>query len=176
MLRYHATAAIPEAARGGLRLKKETYFDRLRGRGWPQLSQLEPFFLSPPEKCWSYLGGNDNWGLSAKGVHDTEHLPFGRGRIDIELEMWGNPQLGVLIIYSKMGGGYKDVFTSKGDLNRLGELVRGLQDTPLPVGLFIPFDEAWKAVKEFIETNGELPKGIAWVANRDLPPNTFPDP
>ncbi|OQW60735.1 MAG: hypothetical protein A4S14_02910 [Proteobacteria bacterium SG_bin9] len=109
-------------------------------------------------------------------MHDTEHLPFGRGRIDIELEMWGNPQLGVLIIYSKMGGGYKDVFTSKGDLNRLGELVRGLQDTPLPVGLFIPFDEAWKAVKEFIETNGELPKGIAWVANRDLPPNTFPDP
>lgn len=90
--------------------------------------------------------------------------------------MWGNPRLGVLIIYSKLGGGYRDVFTSKGDLSRLGELVRGLHDTPLPVGLFIPFDQGWKAVKEFIETDGALPKSIEWVSNHDLPPNTFPDP
>jgi hypothetical protein len=46
----------------------------------------------------------------------------------------------------------------------------------MPIGLFIPFAEAWKAVKEFIETEGELPKSIEWVRNRDLPPNTFPDP
>jgi len=31
-------------------------------------------------------------------------------------------------------------------------------------------------VKEFIETGGQLPKCIEWVANKDLPPNTFPDP
>jgi len=49
-------------------------------------------------------------------------------------------------------------------------------DTPLPVGLFIPFERAWSAVKEFMETEGALPKSIEWVANRDLPPNTFPDP
>jgi hypothetical protein len=33
-----------------------------------------------------------------------------------------------------------------------------------------------KAVKEFLETDGELPKSIEWVANADLPRNTFPDP
>jgi hypothetical protein len=27
-----------------------------------------------------------------------------------------------------------------------------------------------------METDGQLPKSIEWVANRDLPPNTFPDP
>ncbi len=48
--------------------------------------------------------------------------------------------------------------------------------TPLPVGLFIPYATAWKAVKEFIETDGKLPKNIEWIANRDLPENTFPDP
>ncbi|MNC98194.1 hypothetical protein D3C83_160840 [compost metagenome] len=45
-----------------------------------------------------------------------------------------------------------------------------------PIGLFIPFPVAWKAVKEFMETDGQLPKSIEWVANRDLPTNTFPDP
>lgn len=33
-----------------------------------------------------------------------------------------------------------------------------------------------EAVKEFIETDGQLPKCIEWVANKDLPPGTFPDP
>jgi hypothetical protein len=33
-----------------------------------------------------------------------------------------------------------------------------------------------QAVKEFIETDGELSKSIEWIANKDLPPNTFPEP
>ena len=90
--------------------------------------------------------------------------------------MWGHPKLGILLMYEKYGGGQRATFSSKGDLRRLGELVRSLHDTPLPVGLFIPFEEAWKAVKEFIETDGALPQSIEWIANRDLPPNTFPDP
>jgi hypothetical protein len=109
-------------------------------------------------------------------LEGTEHLPANHGRIDIQLELWGNPDLGVLLIWSKWGGGYKDTFTSKGDMNRLRELIRSTHDTPLPVGLFIPFEAAWMAVKEFIETDGALPKSIEWVANRDLPENTFPDP
>jgi hypothetical protein len=68
------------------------------------------------------------------------------------------------------------MFSSKGDLSRIRELVRSFHNTPLPVGLFIPFESAWKAVKEFIETDGALPKSIEWIANSDLPPNTFPDP
>jgi hypothetical protein len=51
-----------------------------------------------------------------------------------------------------------------------------MHGTPLSVGLFIPFRTAWSAVKEFIETNGELPKSIEWVASGDLPPEAFPDP
>jgi hypothetical protein len=47
---------------------------------------------------------------------------------------------------------------------------------PYSLALFIPFDEAFKAVKLFIETDGELPTNIDWVAGKDLPPETFPDP
>ena len=54
--------------------------------------------------------------------------------------------------------------------------MRNLHNDPLPVGLFIPFKSAWLAVKEFIETDGALPKSIEWVANKDLPAGTFPDP
>jgi hypothetical protein len=137
---------------------------------------MEHFFLAPKGKEWSYLGGNDNWGLGIEGVDGTEHLEPYKTRVDIDLEMWGYPDLGVLLIYSKLGGGHRTKFTSKGDLGRLNQWVRTLQDDLMPVGLFLPFPQAWKAVKEFMQTDGQLPKSIEWVANRDLPPGTFPDP
>jgi hypothetical protein len=120
---------------------------------------------------------NDSANFTAKGVDGTEHLEADKGRIDdVDLDMWGNPEHGVLLIYSKWGGRLKETYSSRGDLARLGEQVRTMHDTVLPVGLFIPFKKAWMAVKEFIETDGKLPRSIEWIANRDLPPNTFPDP
>ncbi|MBS0243246.1 MAG: hypothetical protein JSS20_13790 [Proteobacteria bacterium] len=41
---------------------------------------------------------------------------------------------------------------------------------------FIPFDKAWLAVKEFMETEGQMPTSIPWIYSDDLPDNTFPDP
>jgi hypothetical protein len=46
----------------------------------------------------------------------------------------------------------------------------GLQGDPYSLGLFIPFEQAFNAVKEFIESDGELPTGIGWVSGKDLPP------
>ena len=51
-----------------------------------------------------------------------------------------------------------------------------LHDDPYSLALFIPFEAAWKAVKEFIERDGELPKSIGWIASGDLPPDAFPEP
>ena len=157
-------------------MKKDIYFDNFFGPGWPPLSSLEPYFLAAPGKEWFYTGGNDSGSLRLEGVEGTGQMPRGRGRIDIKLAMWGNPDLGVLLIYSKTGGGYNENYSSRGDMTRIRQWVRSLHDTPLPVGLFIPFDKAWLAVKEFMETEGQLPKCIAWVKGSDLPDNTFPDP
>lgn len=77
---------------------------------------------------------------------------------------------------SGINDGCAVTYSSKGDLRRLREIVHSSHNTPLPVGLFIPFERAWTAVKEFMQTEGQLPKSIEWIANRDLPPNTFPDP
>ena len=157
-------------------MKKSAYFASRPSKGWPSPKELERYFLAPPGQRWFFETGNDSGSLTAEGVDGTEHLEPNKGRIDIDLQMRGNPELGVLLIYSKRGGGHKQTYSSKGDLSRLRDWVRSTHDTPLPVGLFIPFAKAWIAVKEFIETDGKLPKGIEWVANRDLPPNTFPDP
>jgi hypothetical protein len=46
----------------------------------------------------------------------------------------------------------------------------------MPIGLFIPFEEAWKAVKEFMERDGALPRSIAWISSKDIPEEAFPDP
>ncbi|MGC2778515.1 MAG: Imm1 family immunity protein [Bradyrhizobium sp.] len=157
-------------------MKKSAYFASRPSAGWPHPKDLERYFLAPPGQRWFFETENESGSLTAEGVDGTEHLEANKGRIDINLMMWGNLRHGVLLMYEKWGGSVRETYTSKGDLSRLRELVRGLHDTPLPVGLFVPFDIAWKAVKEFIETDGELPKSIAWIANRDLPPGTFPDP
>ncbi len=44
----------------------------------------------------------------------------------------------------------------------------------MPLGLFIPFEQALKAVIEFVETDGALPKCIEWIASTDLPEGSFP--
>lgn len=157
-------------------MRKRTYFDPLPREGWPDPKELEPYFLAPPGQEWSYAGRNDSWGLSAEGLYGTEGMQKLKEQVEVHLSMWGHREHGVLIIYQKYGGGYREAFTSKGDMSRLHEMVRTTHGDPMPIGLYIPFAEAWKAVKEFIETNGELPKSIEWVANKDLPPNTFPDP
>ncbi|WP_160170484.1 Imm1 family immunity protein [Afipia sp. P52-10] len=156
--------------------KKWAHFDEYWGLGWPELTWLEPYFLGPPERRWFSDTGNDSAGLSLQGIEGTSHLELGLGRVDIELMLWGNPNLGVLLIYSKSGGHNGEDYSSKGDITRIREWVRSTHGDPLPIGLFIPFEKAWLAVKEFIKTEGELPTSIEWIANRDLPPNTFPDP
>ena len=157
-------------------MKKSGYFASCASEGWPNPKDIEHYFLAPLGQRWFFETGNDSGSFTAEGVDGTEHMQANKGRIDINLRMWGNPDHGVLLIYSKWGGGHKQTFSSKGDLSRLRDLVRSTHDDPLPIGLFIPFAQAWRAVKEFIETDGALPKSIEWIANRDLPPNTFPDP
>jgi hypothetical protein len=75
-----------------------------------------------------------------------------------------------------VGFGAWTVTASAGDLRRLGRFMYSLQGDPYSLGLFIPFEEAFKAVKEFIESDGELPTSIGWVSGKDLLPERFPVP
>src|SRR6185437_15068093 len=157
-------------------MRKRSDFNSRHLFDWPALDKLEPYFVLPPGERWFFQTGNDSAFLAIEGLNNTEHIRPGAGRIDIRLEMYGHPELGVFLYYLKTGGDGRGAFSSKGDLTKLHEWVRTLHNDPMPVGLYIPYADAWRAVKELIETDGELPKSIAWVANNDLPHGTFPDP
>ncbi len=158
-------------------MKRNISFGPFYGDRWPPVGQLEPFFLAPRGKEWLGLGRNDSWGMSVKGLAGADSLPE-IDQVKVTLYMFGNRDLGVYLAFSKWDGrirhGY--YYVAKGDLSRIGEFVNTLHGTPLSVGLFIPFREAWKAVKEFMETDGKLPESIEWIAADDLPPETFPVP
>jgi len=157
-------------------MRKTTHFASLPDEGWPKPKDMEPYFLGPPGRRWTLVERQDCWGLAAEGVDGTEHLPDAKGRIDIHLTMVGNPDRGVLLQYRKVGGGYGDVYYSKGELKRLKEWVMTHDGDLMPIGLFIPFERAWAAVKEFMDKDGALPTCIAWIADRDVPEYAFPDP
>jgi hypothetical protein len=157
-------------------MRKSTYFDVFDGPGWPSPSQLEHYFLSPAGRRRAFETDNDSWGLSAEGVDGTEHLPREAGRIDIHLTLWGNPNHGVLLHYRKWSAASKQTYWSKADLGRLREWVTTKHGDVMPIGLYIPFENAWTAIKEFMERDGALPESIAWVPANDLPDDAFPDP
>jgi len=155
-------------------MKKRIYFDVFDGPGWPTPTELKPYFLGSSGRHSSFESDNDCWGLTVEGAEGTDQLPEGKGRIDIHLTMLGNVDHGGLLYYRKWGGGYRDTFYSKGDLTRLREWVETKDGDLMPVGLFIPPAIAWKAVKEFMDREGELPNGIEWVVDSDIPAEAFP--
>jgi hypothetical protein len=116
---------------------------------WPKPEEIEHYFLAPPGERWFFETGNDR-----EGADGTEQLPAYKRRVDIELTMWANPNLGVLLNWSKWGGRHKQMYISKDDMSRLRDYVRAEHGTPLSVAFFIPFEKAWTAVKEFLESDG----------------------
>jgi len=155
-------------------VRKENYFHDFDGPGWPAADELKKYFSA---ELWVSSGRNDHWALRAEGLRGTQALSR-NDSVNVELGMVGSPDHGVLLQYVKWDGRiqHRDCYLSKGDLSRLGRFMYNLHDDPYSLALFIPFEQAFKAVKQFIETDGELPNCIEWVAARDLPPDTFPDP
>ena len=156
-------------------MKKSIYFRDYEGEEWPEPAWLAPYFLTSSGRRAAFGLTNDCWGLNLDGIDGTEHLPQFHGRIDIHLTITGHPDVGVLLCYQRFGA-ERGTFYSKGDLKRLHQWTRTMHGDLMPIGLFIPFDAAWTAITEFIETDGALPRSIAWAAGRDLPADAFPDP
>ena len=145
---------------------KRVNFEGLVGSGWPDCQELERRF-------WARLReqGTVSGQLSAQTVHDVARLEAREGRIDVDLQLGGDREHGVILQYWKRG--YGEVYSFTGDSSRLREWIFSSYETWLPVALFIPAEKAWNATREFIETEGALPQSIDWIATRDLPPNSF---
>jgi hypothetical protein len=157
-------------------MNKSAYFDTYWDAGWPDEKWLKRYFLTAAGRRDFFASGNDSWGLAAEGVDGTDNIPHLKGRVDVDLVIQGHPDLGVLLQYRKTGRQPIATYYSKGDLTRLHQWVMAVHGDRMPIGLFIPFETAWKAIKEFMERDATLPAGISWIAAKDLPADTFPPP
>jgi len=157
-------------------MNKSAYFPGYWSDDWPDENWLERFFLTPEGRRDFFSSDNDSWGLTINGVDGTGHLPDLKGRVDVDLTIQAHRDLGILLFYHKKGTGRRVAYYSKGDLSRLHQCIKTAHDDLMPIGLFIPFETAWKAIKEFMDRDGALPTCIPWVAENDLPDGTFPPP
>jgi len=133
--------------------------------------------LSDPEKLAQlFAKGSDGGCFSIEWIYDKKNSAPQSELVGATLYMHMNPDHGIKLQYSKWDGriGEKRTYHSKGDLTRLKQFVRSFHRTPLSIGLFVPFEIGRRAVKEFLETDGELPRSIDWVSEDDLPSEVFP--
>lgn len=155
---------------------KRTYFGRFDGRGWPSLDQLRPYFFAPPGRRWFFETGNDSGGFEVRSGEPSGDPAVRKRQDTSHLCLVGHPTLGVFLNYTRWQANEQRKFNlySKGDLTRLWETVADLHGTKTPIGLFVPYETAWRATEEFIASNGGLPVSIDWVASSDLPDDAFP--
>jgi hypothetical protein len=156
-------------------MRKVTYFLDHPSLAWPNERWLAPYFLTPAGRDVAFGMDNDSWSVTAECVDGTESLPREK-QIDLDLHIVGKPDLGVMLFYDRWSAIDGKAYYSKRDLRNLHTWVRTKHGNRAPVGLFIPFEQALKAVMEFIAADGALPKCIEWVDSSDLPEGTFPEP
>jgi hypothetical protein len=153
-------------------MMKHTYFHEYNGDGWPELKWLEQFFLTKVGRKEAF-GEQESWGLKLYGIDGTEHLERYKDRIDINMTIQGDLNHGILLWYNKSGGRQWEAKYSKGDTTKWRQWIETPQGDHMSVALFIPFETAWKAVKEFIERDAALPRSIEWIVDDDLPEYAF---
>lgn len=152
------------------------YFDGRRASRWPHPEAIRHYFFPKSGNAWFSTGGNDSGGFSIEGVEGTEHLEQGLGRVTISLNMVGHPAHGVQLNWARLGPPQRTDYYALHDPARLNQYVNSMHGDPQPIGLYVPFAEAWKAVEDFLTNEGERSKRIAWAAASELPPDAFPAP
>jgi hypothetical protein len=159
-------------------MRKNAYFDNHWGDGWPSPAHVESCLADPKGRQRFFADDHEGGSFVAEGLYGTAGLPRSSGRVDVTLYVIANSKHGLLLDYQKWDGqAQRRVgYVSKGDLNRLQQYVETSQGNLLPIGFFISFESGCNAIKEFITTDGELPSGISWISEDDIPPNTFPGP
>lgn len=155
---------------------RRTYFDPYQGEGWPDERRLSRYFLTDSGRRQFFANGNDSWGLKAYGLNGSQNLPPSRGRIDVDLTILGHPERGILLCYHKSDGRSSEIHYSKGNPDLLLEQIETLHGDKVPAGLFVSFDLAWTAIREFMAQDGELPRNIPWISADELPANAFSPP
>ena len=136
---------------------------------WPSVPEIRPFFERYDRKEWSR--GGEGQSLVLYGAEGTENLEPFKDRIDIHLAVYDDPECGALLMYDKTGGKYSEHYYSLGDSVRFYETVKSREGSPLSKGLFVPLEQAWLAVEDFLLNEGQRSGRIHWIQADELSPD-----
>jgi hypothetical protein len=152
-------------------MKRSFIFASFGETQWTDAGKIEPFFLDSKQREAMFIRRQDDGLFSIDGMEGTDNLSREADRVNARLYLNMLPEHGVTISYHHWDGRSrkKTYFYSKGNLDLINEYVRSFQGSPLQLGLFIPYEAAWRTVKEFMEGDGGLPASIDWVS-AGLPP------
>jgi Immunity protein Imm1 len=150
-------------------------FGKFHGNQLPPLNELEQYFTLKRGYLWLDLPGVDTAGIEYLDVTGSGEESIEASRVDLALTLWGHPAYGVYLQYDRRAKNDRMTRCSVGS-GESGQWIRSRQGDLIPLGLCISFDNAWRAVKEFVETGGALPESVDWLAANKLAPNAFPDP
>jgi hypothetical protein len=159
-------------------VKKEAAFGDHWGNGWPDINAVEQGLSDPEKLAKLFAKGRDGGCFSIEWIYDKEGSIPRFGLVGAILYMHLHPDHGIKLQYSVWDRRTekRETYHSKGDLARLKQFVWSFHRTPLSIGLFVPFEIGRKAVKEFLQTDGELPQSVDWISDDDLPSEVFPLP
>lgn len=81
---------------------RTTFFGELPSQGWPDIALVKPYFEASG-KSWFGHTGNDSASFTLEGIAGDPDAPRGKGRLDLDLYIWGDPRHGVLLWYHRDG-------------------------------------------------------------------------
>lgn len=122
-------------------------------RQMTNLEDIRRMMLNPKHPAW-IGGGNIGGTIRADLCDETVR----------KIVIGVNQTHGFYLVYSPGGGPYSWAYT---DLTRLDETADAFDDYAVSLGFFIPPDDAWMAVEDFYNNNGERSPRVKWC---DIPP------
>ena len=143
---------------------------------WPAADQLEQSFLDPARRNWAFWDGGGGGYISVSGLDGTENEPDGPNRSNARIAIRAHRKHGATLDHHWWDG-KRRVSTSHlslGSTSDMTKLPHLDNRQPFAVGLFIPFELAWLALKDFMVDPIHPSKSVPWINAKDLPPSAIP--
>ncbi|AQQ02761.1 hypothetical protein B0E33_03410 [Roseibium algicola] len=130
-------------------------FPGMRGPELPTNEQIEPLFLENFPEAWTE-DADVTWYLQ-----DSECY---------HLSIVANPQYGIWLWHRhNRPDGSEENYISLGNIEKLDTYVEAVEDSLTLEGFFLPPEQAWLAVQDFINSPGVRSERINWMHEDQVP-------
>ncbi len=153
-------------------MRRFIFINGFEGPDWPPIATLEREFMDPTRREWAYWDGSGAAGgyMKISGIEGTEAQPDGRTRSGATISIRAHRQFGATLSHHWWDAKSATATThlSLGDRSLLSQMTTLDDRQPYPIGLFIPFELAWLAFRDFIQEPTRVTSAVPWINGVDL--------